>query len=189
MEDRAVHGDRSSRRKRGETTCQAWHWPCVPRRAGGSGGRAGHRGAGADGERPRREGRGGRRPRRLGRRLTENGVARDITSFKPDARPLSVAVLVDTSAAAGSDLPPEPGRRGGRADRAASRTGRATPCGRRAIVPRSSSTSRSDRRRRPQALQRVAPQGGNTVLDALSRGLGGPRRSSRARATARSWSR
>jgi len=29
--------------------------------------------------------------------LTENGVARDITSFKPDRRPLTVAVLVDNN--------------------------------------------------------------------------------------------
>ena len=34
--------------------------------------------------------------------LAENGVSRDITSFKPDRRPLSVAVIVDTSAAVGS---------------------------------------------------------------------------------------
>ena len=34
--------------------------------------------------------------------LLENGVSRDIVSFKPDRRPLSVAVLVDTSAAVGS---------------------------------------------------------------------------------------
>jgi VWFA-related protein len=34
--------------------------------------------------------------------LLENGVSRPIVSFKPDRRPLSVAVLVDTSAALGS---------------------------------------------------------------------------------------
>ena len=34
--------------------------------------------------------------------LAENGVARDITSFKPDRRPLSVAIIVDTSLAMGS---------------------------------------------------------------------------------------
>ncbi len=34
--------------------------------------------------------------------LLENGVSRDIVSFKPDRRPLSVAVIVDSSAAGGS---------------------------------------------------------------------------------------
>jgi VWFA-related protein len=36
--------------------------------------------------------------------LSENGVVRDITSFRPDNRPLTVAVIVDTSGAVGSDL-------------------------------------------------------------------------------------
>ena len=31
--------------------------------------------------------------------VLENGVSRDIVSFKPDRRPLSVAILVDSSAA------------------------------------------------------------------------------------------
>jgi VWFA-related protein len=35
--------------------------------------------------------------------LSENGVVRDITSFKPDRRPLTVAVIVDTSLATGSE--------------------------------------------------------------------------------------
>ena len=35
--------------------------------------------------------------------LSENGVVRDITSFKPDRRPLTVAVIVDTSRAVGSE--------------------------------------------------------------------------------------
>jgi hypothetical protein len=34
--------------------------------------------------------------------LTENGVVRPITSFKPDERPLTVAVIVDTSQAVGN---------------------------------------------------------------------------------------
>jgi hypothetical protein len=34
--------------------------------------------------------------------LVENGVPRDIASFKPDLRPLSVAILVDSSAGMGS---------------------------------------------------------------------------------------
>jgi hypothetical protein len=34
--------------------------------------------------------------------LLENGVARDIVSFKPDTRPLSIAILVDSSANVGS---------------------------------------------------------------------------------------
>ena len=34
--------------------------------------------------------------------LLENGLARDITSFKPDRRPVSAAILVDRSAAVGS---------------------------------------------------------------------------------------
>ncbi|MGD8894843.1 MAG: VWA domain-containing protein [Acidobacteriota bacterium] len=36
--------------------------------------------------------------------LSENGVIRDITSFRPDTRPLTVAVIVDTSQAVGSAL-------------------------------------------------------------------------------------
>jgi len=36
--------------------------------------------------------------------LSENGVVRDITSFRPDTRPLTVAVIVDTSRAVGSDF-------------------------------------------------------------------------------------
>ena len=35
--------------------------------------------------------------------LSENGVVRDITSFRPDTRPLTVAVILDTSRAVGSD--------------------------------------------------------------------------------------
>ena len=33
--------------------------------------------------------------------VVENGQTRDITSFKPDARPLAIAILVDSSAAVG----------------------------------------------------------------------------------------
>jgi len=98
--------------------------------------------------------------------LLENGVARDITSFKPDARPLSVAILVDTSAAMGSAY------RLNVVDAVAGLVTR-LPDGARYAVwttgdrPTKVVDQTEDRQAAGQALRRVAPQGGNYVLDAI----------------------
>jgi hypothetical protein len=99
--------------------------------------------------------------------LTENGVARDITSFKPDARPLSVAILVDSSAAMGSSYRlnvVEP----------VLALVRALPEGARYSLwttgdrPTKVVDHTDDRTVAGDALRRVAPQGGNYMLDAIS---------------------
>jgi VWFA-related protein len=98
--------------------------------------------------------------------LLENGVARDITSFKPDARPLSVAILVDTSAAMGSAY------RLNVVDAVAGLVAR-LPDGARYAVwttgdrPTKIVDPTDDRQAAGHALRRVAPQGGNYVLDAI----------------------
>lgn len=99
--------------------------------------------------------------------LSENGVVRDITAFKPDERPLTVAVLVDTSQSVRSDY---------RLNVVEAVT---------ALVSRlPSGTSYSlwttgdrpskildyteDPAEASKALLRVAPTGGNYMLDALA---------------------
>jgi hypothetical protein len=98
--------------------------------------------------------------------LAENGVSRDVTSFKPDRRPLSVAVLVDTSAAVGSAY---------RLNVVDAVVGLVTrlPDGTRYAVwttgdrPTKVVDHTDDRGAAGQALRRVAPQGGNYMLDAF----------------------
>jgi VWFA-related protein len=98
--------------------------------------------------------------------LTENGVARDIVSFKPDARPLSVALLVDSSAATGASY---------RLNLVDAVTAFVTrlPEGARYSVwttgdrPTKVQDYTDDREAAGKALRRVAPQGGNYMLDAL----------------------
>ncbi len=98
--------------------------------------------------------------------VVENGVSRDVTSFKPDRRPLSVAVLVDTSAAVGSAY---------RLNVVDAVVGLVTrlPDGTRYAVwttgdrPTKVVDHTDDREAAGQALRRVAPQGGNYMLDAL----------------------
>jgi hypothetical protein len=99
--------------------------------------------------------------------LQENGVTRDVSSFKPDTRPLSVVILVDSSAAMGSAYRmnvvepvlalvrslPEGARyalwtTGDRPTKVVDHTGDRTLAG--------------------DALRRVAPQGGNYMLDAIA---------------------
>lgn len=98
--------------------------------------------------------------------LAENGVSRDVTSFKPDRRPLSVAVLVDTSAAVGSAY------RLNVVDAVAGLVTR-LPDGTRYAVwttgdrPTKVVDHTDDRGAAGQALRRVAPQGGNYMLDAF----------------------
>jgi VWFA-related protein len=99
--------------------------------------------------------------------LTENGVARDITSFKPDRRPLTVAVLVDTSAAVGSAY---------RLNVVEAVVGLVArlPEGARYTLwttgdrPTKVVDHTDDRGAAGTALRRVAPQGGNYMLDAFS---------------------
>ena len=99
--------------------------------------------------------------------VLENGVARDIVSFKPDRRPLSVAVLVDSSAAVGSSY---------RLNVVDAVTGLVTrlPDGARYAVwtsgdrPTKIVDHTDDRQAAGQALRMVAPQGANYMLDAVA---------------------
>ncbi|HXK08853.1 MAG TPA: VWA domain-containing protein [Vicinamibacteria bacterium] len=99
--------------------------------------------------------------------LLENGVSRDIVSFKPDRRPLSVAVIVDSSAAVGSAY---------RLNVVEAVAGFVTrlPDGTRYALwttgdrPTKIVDHTDDRQAAGPALRRVAPQGGNTMLDALA---------------------
>jgi VWFA-related protein len=98
--------------------------------------------------------------------LTENGVARDITSFKPDRRPLTVAVLVDTSEAVGSSY------RLNVVEAVVSLIAR-LPEGARYVLwttgdrPTKVVDHTDDRGAAGTALRRVAPRGGNYMLDAF----------------------
>jgi hypothetical protein len=99
--------------------------------------------------------------------LVENGVSRDITSFKPDRRPLSVAVLVDSSAAVGAAY---------RLNVVEAVVGLITrlPDGSRYALwttgdrPTKVVDHTDDRSAAGTALRMVAPQGGNYMLDAFS---------------------
>ena len=99
--------------------------------------------------------------------LTENGVAREIASFKPDRRPLSVAVIVDSSAALGSSY---------RLNVVDAVTGLIArlPDGTRyalwttGVRPTKVVEFTEDREAAGKALRMVAPQGGNCMLDALA---------------------
>jgi len=99
--------------------------------------------------------------------ISENGVVRDITSFRPDRRPLTVAVIVDTSLATRSDY---------RLNIVESVSGFV------ARLPEGTSYAiwttgdrptklldyTEDRTEASEALLRVAPLGGNYMLDALA---------------------
>jgi VWFA-related protein len=99
--------------------------------------------------------------------LVENGVSRDIVSFKPDRRPLSVAVLVDTSAAVGSAY---------RLNVVEAVVGLVSrlPEGMRYALwttgdrPTKVLDLTDDRGAAGAALRRLAPRGGNYMLDAFS---------------------
>jgi hypothetical protein len=99
--------------------------------------------------------------------LSENGVAREITSFEPDRRPLSAAVIVDTSAALGAAY---------RLNVVEAVTGLVArlPEGTRYALwasgdrPTKLVDFTEEREAAGKALRRVAPQGGNYMLDALS---------------------
>jgi len=98
--------------------------------------------------------------------LVENGVSRDITSFKPDRRPLSVAVLVDTSAAVGAAY------RLNVVEAVVGFVARLPEGTRYALWTTGDRPTKvvdhtDDRGAAGTALRRVAPQGGNYMLDAL----------------------
>jgi len=98
--------------------------------------------------------------------LTENGVARDVTSFKPDRRPLSVAVLVDSSAAVGSSY------RLNVVEAVAGLIARLPDGSRYALWTTGDRPTKivdhtDDRGAAGAALRRIAPQGGNYMLDAF----------------------
>jgi VWFA-related protein len=98
--------------------------------------------------------------------LAENGVSRDITSFKPDRRPLSVAVLVDTSAAVGSAY------RLNVVEAVVGLIARLPDGSRYALWTTGERPTKvvdhtDDRGAAGTALRRVAPQGGNYMLDAF----------------------
>jgi hypothetical protein len=98
--------------------------------------------------------------------LTENGIARDITSFRPDRRPLSVAVIVDSSAALGAAY------RLTVVDAVTGLVSRLPDGSRYALWTSGDRPTKlvdftEDREAAGKALRMVSPQGGNYVLDAL----------------------
>jgi hypothetical protein len=98
--------------------------------------------------------------------VIENGLARDVVALLPDRRPLTVAVLVDTSAVIDSDL-----RMQVLEPLVAFLMG--LPSGSKYALwttgdrPMKLVDYTSDVVEASQALKRVSPQGGNTLLDAL----------------------
>ncbi len=99
--------------------------------------------------------------------LEENGVHRDIASFARDTRPLAVAILVDSSAAVSSSY------RLNVVDAVVGLVARLPEGTRYAIWTTGDRPTKlvdytEDRGAAGAALRRVAPQGGNYTLDALS---------------------
>jgi len=98
--------------------------------------------------------------------LLENGVARDITAFGPDLRPLTVAVIVDTSEVVSSAY------RLNMVEPVVGLIARLPEGSRYAIWTTGDRPTKivdytDDRGAAGAALRRVAPQGGNYTLDAL----------------------
>ncbi len=98
--------------------------------------------------------------------LVENGVHRDIASFARDTRPLTVAILVDTSAAVGSAY------RLNVVDAVLGLVARLPEGSRYSIWTTGDRPTKvvdytEDRGAAGAALRLVAPQGGNYMLDAL----------------------
>jgi hypothetical protein len=99
--------------------------------------------------------------------LSENGVVRDITSFRPDTRPLTVAVIVDTSRAVGSDY------RLSVVDGVSAFISRLPPGTTYALWGTGDRPTKlvdyaDDPAEATKALLHVAPLGGNYMLDALA---------------------
>jgi VWFA-related protein len=98
--------------------------------------------------------------------LVENGVARDVVSFKVDRRPLSVAVLLDSSEAIGASF------RLSLVEPVVSFVTRLPEGTRYALWTTGDRPTRvldftEDPSLASEALKRVVPQGGNRMLDAL----------------------
>jgi Mg-chelatase subunit ChlD len=99
--------------------------------------------------------------------LQENGVSRDVASFKPDRRPLSVAVIVDTSLAMGASY------RLSVVDAVVGLVTRLPDGARYAVWTTGERPTRrveltDDRQAAGVALRLVPPQGGNYTLDAIA---------------------
>jgi len=99
--------------------------------------------------------------------ISENGVVRDITSFRPDRRPLTVAVIVDTSLATRSDY------RLNMVESISAFVARLPEGTSYAIWTTGDRPTKlldytEDRTEASAALLRVAPMGGNYMLDALA---------------------
>jgi VWFA-related protein len=99
--------------------------------------------------------------------LAENGVSRDITSFKPDRRPISAAVIVDTSLAMGASY------RLNVVEAVVGLVARLPEGARYALWTTGDRPTKvvdhtDDRQAAGEALRRVAPQGGNMMLDAFA---------------------
>lgn len=99
--------------------------------------------------------------------LTENGVVREIVAFARDERPLTLAVLVDTSAAVSSEF------RLNVVGAVVGLVARVPPGTRYAVWTSGDRPSKvvdytEDKGAVGAALRRVAPQGGNYMLDALA---------------------
>jgi VWFA-related protein len=99
--------------------------------------------------------------------LAENGVSRDITSFKADRRPVSAAIIVDTGAAMGAAY------RLNVVDAVVGLVARLPEGARYAVWTTGDRPTKvvdhtEDRQAAGEALRRVAPQGGNTLLDAFA---------------------
>jgi VWFA-related protein len=98
--------------------------------------------------------------------ITENGVVRDITSFKPDERPLTVAVIVDSSRPVGTEFRMN-------AIPAVTAFISRLPEGTRYAIwttgdrPTKILDYTEDRTEASKALLKVAPLGGNYMIDAL----------------------
>jgi VWFA-related protein len=98
--------------------------------------------------------------------LLENGVARDVVALKLDRRPLNLVLLVDTSAAVAE------GFRLTMVDAIAGFLGRLPPGTKYALWTTGDRPTKlvdftDDVAAGSRALQRVVPQGGSTLLDAL----------------------
>jgi VWFA-related protein len=99
--------------------------------------------------------------------VTENGVTRDIVAFKPDRRPLTVAIVVDTSDPLSSAY------RLNIVDAVLGFVARLPEGARYALWttgdrPTKVSDFTDDRQAASRALRMVAPRGGNYLLDGLS---------------------
>jgi VWFA-related protein len=99
--------------------------------------------------------------------LTENGVARDLVSFRPDQRPQTVAIVVDSSESLGS------GYRLNLVDAVVGLVARLPEGARYALWTTGDRPTKildytDDRQAAGKALRLVAPRGGNYLLDAVA---------------------